>query len=257
MLFWQTKIEIKSDLYYKVTTTDNSTFSYQRNNRLLRENVKTLYLRPGDWVVIEDKKELNYEERGILNFAHMFYLKFRSVFNLTFQILILLGYAYAYVSYFSDFNIDDINFITFTVQIIFEDIILFLPLIFLFFKTIKTLSRAITIIGPNSQLKGKFSMIESITIVDKSGKKRTIMFNDSSKMVEDELGTYRYGGAEKISSNIYKFDLLIFNKKEKPLFNIENYILQVDFKQLEGILISKGKKLEHSNVKLNQYKTHK
>ncbi len=252
MAFWSKEKEIKSDLYYKVTASDDATFSYQRNNRKIKNNVKKLKLSPGDWVTISSTKHLDYEERKFLNWVHIFYIKKRSLFNLLFQLILLASYVVAYSFAIIEFN--GFEDVTFHIDTLMKDVILFAPIVLLMFKAAKTFTKAITLGGPNRTLKNKFTMFESIIIKDKKKQKRTITFNSDGEMIEDEHGKYFYGDAEKINSNIYKFGLLIFNKNEEPLYNVEYYTIQVDFKQLEGILIPNSKKLEHSNVHLNLHR---
>ncbi len=243
--------EIKSDLHYKVTTTDDTTVDYQKNNYLKRKGRKKLNLAPGDWVEISSVKNLHFEERKFLNWVHIFYIKKRSLFNLMFQIMLIAIYLFAYA--FTIIQIAGHGKPEFAKTTIIKNIILFMPLVLLLFKSGKTLSKAVTIVGPNKKIKAKLAEFQSISFKDKRRKKRTIMFDAEANMIEDEKGEYHYGDTVKISSNIYRFDLLIFNKNEEALYKIEYYNVQVDFRQEEGILLSKGKKLEHSIVELNEY----
>ncbi len=257
MAFWIKEKEIKSDLYYRVTATGDSSFSYEKNGRT-KSKAKSLNLVPGDWVTISSTKNLEFKERAFLNWMHIFYIKKRSIFNMLIQIALLLTYVFAYVFAFFELNEAEAG-LSFGIEIssIIKDLLLFAPIVLLTLKLIKTSIKAIALSGPNRALKKKLSDIESIVIKDKRKNKRKISFNNSMEMVEDEYGTYYYGDAEKVNSNIYKFGLLIFNKEKEPLYNVEYYTVQVDFKQLEGVLIPKSRKLEHSNVHLNHYKIQK
>ncbi len=245
--------EIKSDLHYKVKTNDDTTFDYKKNNHLQRKNRKKMTLAPGDWVEISSVKSLEYEERKFLNWMHIFYIKKRSLFNLIFQIILIVIYLFAYGFTIMQITNESTHGAGLASASFIKNVILFLPLLILVGRTAKTLSKAITIVGPNRALKNKFVEFQSITFRDKRNKKRTVVFDQEANMIEDEKGSYHYGDTVKISSSIYRFDLLIFNKNESPLHHIEYYNIQVDFRQEEGILVSKGKKLEHSVVELNEY----
>ncbi len=241
--------EIKSDLHYKVRVTDEEiTFDYQKNNYLKRSNRKKMKLAPGDWVEMTNIKNLEFSERKLLNKFHIFYLKKRSFFNLLMQIFLIVIYIFAYgytIFELSGSGLKGASFI--------KNAILLAPLFILFGKSLKTLSKAITILGPNRTLKNKLIEFQSISFKDKRGKKRTVVLDREGEMIQDGKAVYHYGDAYKVSSNVYGFDLLILNKNEEPLYKVENYNVQIDFRQEEGILITKSKKLEHSIVELNEY----
>ncbi len=252
MAIYKKKVkEMKSDLYYKVKATDESTFDYQKNTRKRRYNRKSIKLAPGDWVEVSAVKNLDFRERKFLNWMHIFYIKKRSLFNLMFQIILMAIYVFAYAFTILEFK-DNASFELVNASII-KDIILFFPLILLLVKAGNTLSKAVTIVGPNRTVKTKLTEFQSITFKDKRKKKRVIKFDSEANMLEDDKGTYYYGDTVKVSSSIYRFDMLIFNKTDRPLYKVEYYNVQVDFRQKEGILVTKGKKLEHSVVELNEY----
>lgn len=248
-VFQKHEKELKSDLYYKVTTNNDSTFSYQKNKGLIWENKNSFYLSPGDVVVITETKHLEFEERKFLNWMHLFYIRKRSLFELLFQLVLLASYVVVYM--YTIYGLVKGDTLTLAITSLFGTVVLFAPIVLLVMKTIRTLMKAITHGGPNRHLRNNFHPFESFTFKDKRGAKRTIYFDKEGKLKADNKGEYTYGDAIKINENIYQFNLLIHNKDNKPLYKTEYYTIQMDFKQNEGLLIPKNKKLEYSKIELN------
>lgn len=250
--------EIKSDLYYKVKTEDKSSFLFKRNIWSHVSNKKTLRLFPGDWVFLEDRKDYVFSERKILNSLFRFYIDKRNFFYVIAQLILAFVYLFIYSELVIAYKgAGDFSILEYTLIFFIDYIILLSPLLFMFFKLIKSIRKAVGVVGPSNGLKKKFQYIDTISFKDKSGEIRNIKFNEKSSIKEDKKGWYKYRSVEKISSNIYKMDFLVVNKDAEPLYKIEDYTLQLDFSQLKGILIPKGKKLEFSELKLKEYKTTK
>lgn len=247
--------EIKSDLHYKVSTIDGSTFDYQRNKRSKKKNKKEINLSPGDWVTVSNFKNLKFEEKKFKNWLYIFYIKNISLLLLIFQIILLVSYAVSYA--FAIYTLSTKSSVLFGALSIFNGIVLFAPIVVLTVKAAATFTRTITNGGPNRSLHNKFSKFESITIRDSKKGKRTIFLDSEGNFSDDKGGEYFYGDAEKFNSNVYKFNLLIINKNDTPLHKVEYYTIQIDFEQLEGIQITKSKKLESYRVTLNEYKIKK
>lgn len=245
--------EINSDLFYKVKLESGLPFSYERNGGSIKENKTKLNLRPGDWVTLNYKGKLIFEERKILNLIFSIIIKRRSFFSLLVQVIMLLSYAILYafllVQMIDDGNFED-AFARATFYYLLKDLILFIPLFMIMYKMGRTAYRSFSIIGPAKGLKNKFSEINSIKFYDVKNKFRTIQFDNDGKMLEDKKGNYLYRESQKITHGIYKFDLLVANKEEKELYKFEYYTVQIDFTQGEGVLMTNGKKLEYSKVEV-------
>lgn len=240
--------EINSDLFYKISTTNDIPFSYERNGNQLRENRTVLKVKPGDWVNINYEGELEFEERKLLNYLFKFIIKRKSLFSLIFQASLLVGYFGVYA--FMIFDLQSKGAWNAAFTYVFKDLILFLPLVTIFYKMIKTGYRSFSIIGPSSSLKKRFSNSSAIKFIDASGKIRKINLDINGKMLEDQKGIYYYRDSEKVTTDVYKFDFLIVNKNPKPLYNLEYYTIQLNFKQKEGLLITNGKKIEYSKIEI-------
>lgn len=245
--------EIKSDLFYKVKTKDGSPISYIRNGGKEKENRTCLYLRPGDWVNLEYEGSIIYEERKFLNYLFTFIIKRKSLFSLLFQASLLIGYFLIYALMIFQLDTEgafDNAFSNVLFIYIFKDIILFFPLILMFYKMVKTGYRSFAIIGPARSLKLRFGKTDSMKFHDIKNKVRVIQFDSEGKILEDKSGEYFYRDANRVTKDIYKFDFLIVNKNAKELYKLEYYTIQLDFKQNEGLLITNGKKLEYSRVEI-------
>ena len=245
--------EINSDLFYKMSLEDKSEFSYTKNSGKKKENQKSVNLKPGDWIDLDKKNNFIFEERKFLNFLYTFIIKRRSLFALLVQFTLLVCYFMAYALMIYQFDKDNAFnnvFANAVFTIIIKDLLLLLPLIVIFWKMCITIYRSFTIIGPAKSLKSRFKEINSIKFCDVKNKYRTIKFDLNGKMLEDKKGEYYFRESEKVSSQVYKFDLLIVNKNAKDLFKLEYYTVQLDFKQDEGVLMTKDKKLEYSKLEI-------
>ncbi len=245
--------EINSDLFYKMRLEDNSEFSYTKNSGKRKENKTKVNLKPGDWIDLDKKGNYIFEERKLLNLLYTFIIKRRSLFVLIIHFTLLVGYFIAYGLMIYQFDRDDAFNNVFTnavFTIIIKDILLLLPLLAILWKMGITIYRSFTIIGPAKALKSRFSEVDGIKFYDLKNKHRTIKFDSNGKMLEDKKGEYFFRESQKVSSQVYKFDLLIVNKAAKDLYKLEYYTVQIDFKQDEGVLMTKGKKLEYSKVEL-------
>lgn len=256
-MFKKKKKEINSDLFYKVRLEDRSDFSFTRNGGITKTNKRCMNLKPGDWVTIDHKSkaEMEFKSRSLLNWMYMFYAKRKTFFNFLFQLSMIVIYVIIYAFLLVEFSEKDKSefdgfFRNLTWAKLVADIVLLAPLLLIFFKLSRTIYRSVVIWGPSRKLKNKFSDVEGMKFTNLNKKKRTIVFDKNGNPINIPLENYHYREVTKITEEIFRFDLIIVSNEKIPLFNVEYYTIQLDFKQLEGVIMTKSKKLEYDKIEL-------